>query len=128
MLCRCFVFGMCLPSAALFPFGLHSCLPPAACQSFTGFVALPDVDRNGDDIANAGTAAASRCLNDPNCKAFNSQGWMKRFGSPANVAARGSCLYIKLATGRSGAILCVARAMFASVALHKYPLSVLPLP
>ncbi|GIL59374.1 hypothetical protein Vafri_14249 [Volvox africanus] len=68
------------------------------CPAIPGYMATPDTDHTGDDIANAGSAAAAatQCASNPSCQAFNNAGVMKSKAYPVNAAAAGSCLYTKI--------------------------------
>ncbi|EFJ44590.1 hypothetical protein VOLCADRAFT_106367 [Volvox carteri f. nagariensis] len=67
-----------------------------ACTAYTGYIAYRDIDRDGDDIGNYGSAssALAACNRNPSCVAFNSQGWAKRSATPA-MPYGGLCLWVK---------------------------------
>ncbi|KXZ41212.1 hypothetical protein GPECTOR_646g761 [Gonium pectorale] len=69
------------------------------CVQVDGFIGVYGMDHSGDDIQNVGSGvfAAALCKADPACLAFNSNGWIKRFGNP-NVAASGVCIYRRTPT------------------------------
>ncbi|GIL70017.1 hypothetical protein Vretifemale_857 [Volvox reticuliferus] len=70
----------------------------AACLAFTGYIATPGVDHFGDDIRNNGSAwnAATECSNLPNCKGFNSNGWIKTAAAPLAPESSPVCFYTKI--------------------------------
>ncbi|EFJ42219.1 hypothetical protein VOLCADRAFT_107377 [Volvox carteri f. nagariensis] len=52
------------------------------------------MDRYGDDIGYYGSHALATCNSNPSCKAFNTNGWVKRSATP-QIPWWGSCLYVK---------------------------------
>lgn len=94
-----------LPSEDLIKLSPLTLRRPTVCPVVPGYSASPDVDRNGDDILNAGSmaAAAAKCDLDSTCRTFNTNGWVKRSAAPV-IPASGSCLYTKVPTGRSASL------------------------
>ncbi|GIL97727.1 hypothetical protein Vretimale_3300 [Volvox reticuliferus] len=72
--------------------------PTPACLAFTGYIATPGMDHFGDDIRNNGSAwnAATECSNLPNCKGFNSNGWIKTAAAPLAPESSPVCFYTKI--------------------------------
>ncbi|KXZ50654.1 hypothetical protein GPECTOR_15g338 [Gonium pectorale] len=82
---------------------LNSTDEPGRClyvKMPAGFVAISDVDRSDDGIGSKRfpgdlRAAAAYCRAEPLCRGFNSDGWVKKGGSPDTIAI-GACFYIKV--------------------------------
>ncbi|GIL93923.1 hypothetical protein Vretimale_134 [Volvox reticuliferus] len=72
--------------------------PTRDCQEFAGYIAVPRADHNGDDITNSGSAvaAAKECSRLPECKGFNSNGWVKRIAVPVAPHPSSVCFYTKI--------------------------------
>ncbi|GIL68886.1 hypothetical protein Vafri_22146 [Volvox africanus] len=72
--------------------------PTKDCQEFSGFIASPKADHNGDDIARIPglTMAAKACLQAPMCKGFNSNGYIKKAAAP--LVSASTCFYTKILT------------------------------
>ncbi|GIL63343.1 hypothetical protein Vafri_17315 [Volvox africanus] len=58
--------------------------PTKDCQGFSGYIATPKADHNGDDIVKYSSlaTAARECLQSPRCKGFNTDGWVKTTAAP----------------------------------------------
>lgn len=87
--------------------------PPADCPSWPGFTTVSGEDHPQDDIRNIGlpedtnvttllATAATQCLQDCSCQAFNTDGWLKRQSGPL-VVDRSVCFYVLNAMERAGA-------------------------
>lgn len=72
----------------------------AGCPFYSGYWATADVDRDGDDIENPGSAAAAaaQCATLSKCQAFNSNGYVKALAVPL-VSSPGNCMYRKKSPG-----------------------------
>ncbi|KAG2484565.1 hypothetical protein HYH03_016611 [Edaphochlamys debaryana] len=66
------------------------------CPQLSGFTLHTGVDRFGEDLrwVSALGEAHSECRKDPECKAFNRDGWLKRKRSPRSKAET-NCLWVK---------------------------------